>query len=85
MLNASGQPVNRSMKVIIYQAPLDAFLRGPIKSHCTTCHGREGVSEDLASALNFGARFLNEHLSHALTYDNVIYARWNVYLAIYGL
>ena len=71
VLNASSQPVNRSMNVIIYQAPLDAYLRGPIKSHCTTCHGREGVSQDLASALYFGARFLSEHLSHALTYDRM--------------
>ena len=68
VLNASGQPVSKSMNGIIYRDPLVAFFRGPMKSHWTTCHGLVGASHDLASALYLGARFLKEQPSHALTY-----------------
>ena len=48
VVKASGQTVNRSMKVIIYLDPSLPFFRGPMKSHWTTSKGRVGLSHDLA-------------------------------------
>ena len=48
---ASGHPVSRSINDIMYLDPSFAVFSGPIKSHCTTSHGRVGASHDRASAL----------------------------------
>ena len=49
--NASGHPVSKSINVITYFDPSFPVLSDPIKSHCTTSHGRVGASQDRASAL----------------------------------